>query len=348
MKGRGHHSNPHNRFEKRELLEDFFEDEWEKEEEANQTNYRLLQAKSIVNKVPSPDIGMDWSMNPYQGCEHGCVYCYARPTHEYWGLGQGVDFEREIMVKQNCVSLLRDFISRPGWKGEPIMLSGNTDCYQPAERKFQLTRQLLEVFRDCSHPVGIITKNALILRDLDLLAELARQDLVAVVFSLTSLNEDLRRKLEPRTSTARNKLKAIKALSETGVHVTVNIGPVIPGLNDHELPDLLRLSAEWGAADAQYIMLRLNGALGPMFTEWLEREYPVKKKRVLANIRSVRNGQLGETEIGKRMKGQGHLAESIDQLFKIHRTQYFGERKKHEWNRALFRKPGKGGQLGMF
>ena len=235
LKGRGAQFNPANRFLKNERVREQIEsiDDWTEPNAA--TSYLEDDAKTIVNKVDSPDVGMLYSMNPYQGCEHGCIYCYARNVHEYWGYSAGLDFERKIIVKKNAAKLLRKFLMQKNWESVPISLSGNTDCYQPAEKKFRLTRQLLEVCHAFNQPVGIITKNAGILRDIDLLKEMANKNLVSVLVSITSLQEDLRRVMEPRTTTAAQRLHIIESLSEAGIRVGVMLGPMIPGLNEHEM-----------------------------------------------------------------------------------------------------------------
>ena len=233
-------------------------------EDVEEGKFRLSQfvkvfPKTIVNKVDSPDVGMDYSVNPYQGCEHGCVYCYARNTHPYWGYSAGLDFESKIMVKMNAPQLLHRFLSNPKWEATPIILSGNTDCYQPAEAKFKITRSMLKVFADFKHPTGVITKNALILRDLDLLSELNINNLIHVVISITTLDEDLRRQMEPRTATVKKRLQTIAILAKEGIPVSVMVAPIIPGINEHEVMEIIRLSALMGATKAGYTIVRLNG-----------------------------------------------------------------------------------------
>lgn len=287
------------------------------------TVFRFEHPKTVVNKAPLDDVGLNYSMNPYQGCEHGCVYCYARPTHQYWGLSAGLDFEQVVIVKENAPRLLAKFINKGNWTGEPIALSGNTDCYQPAEKEFKITRKCLEVFLAYNHPVTIITKNHLILRDLDLLKELARKNLVRVTISLTTLNETLRRNLEPRTSTGLKRLETIAKLKEAGIPVTVNIAPIIPGLNHIEIPVLLKEAAEAGAYSASMIMVRLNGPLGDLFTDWLKTFYPDRMERVLNLIKSCHGGKLSDSRPEIRMRGEGNVADSIRKLFLLYQKKYF-------------------------
>ncbi|TNF32285.1 MAG: PA0069 family radical SAM protein, partial [Bacteroidetes bacterium] len=268
MKGRGAAFDPKNRFLKEEV-------EWDEgfepgTEEKVTTKFIEIFPKTIINKVASPDVPSDYSVNPYQGCEHGCSYCYARPTHEYWGYGSGLEFESVILVKKNAPELLREAFDKKSWKGGSLMISGNTDCYQPAERKFKITRQMLEVCAQYNNPVGIITKNNLVLRDMDILAPMAEKQLAMVNISLNTLNEDLRRKLEPRTATVDGRLRAIEELSKAGIPVNVLMAPIIPGINGHEVLAIMEEVSKRGAVSAGYIILRLNGPLQEIFSEWLE------------------------------------------------------------------------------
>lgn len=309
------------------------------------TTYTEIFPKTILNEVKSPDIKLDWSMNPYQGCEHGCVYCYARTTHEYWGLGPGLDFERKIFYKKNAADLLRKAFDSKSWKPAAIMTSGNTDCYQPIERKLKLTRGLLEVCLEYKNPVGLITKNSLIERDLDLLQELAKDNLVKVVISITSLDEDLRSKLEPRTSTAKNKLRTIEVLKSNNVPVEILMGPVIPGLNSHEIPAIIEAAANAGADWASYTMVRLNGAIGEIFEQWVEQTFPDRAQKILNQIREVNGGLLSNTIAGKRMSGKGNVAQIINQLFNLHRSKFMTY-SETPFNTTLFKRPG--AQLELF
>ncbi|MCW5559621.1 MAG: PA0069 family radical SAM protein [Verrucomicrobiae bacterium] len=272
---------------------------------------------SALTRNDSPDVGFTWSLNPYRGCEHGCIYCYARPTHEYLGFSAGLDFESRIVVKEALPELLRRELASRSWKPDTIAMSGVTDCYQPVERKLRLTRRCLEVLAEFRNPVGIVTKNALITRDLDVLAELARHRAVAVLVSLTTLDPDLRAILEPRTSPPTARLKAIRALADAGVPVGVMIAPVIPAVNDHEIPALAAAAAAAGARFAGKVVLRLPFAVAPLFEDWLSRHFPDRKEKVLAQVRASRGGRLNDPRFGSRMRGSGPLADQWSQLFHI-------------------------------
>lgn len=317
------------------------------EEEGRATRYLVEHPRTILNKVDSPDLGFNWSMNPYQGCEHGCSYCYARPTHEYWGYSAGLDFERVIIVKRNAPELLEQELRRPRWTPDPIMLSGATDPYQPVEREERLTRGCLEVFARFNHPVNLITKNALVLRDLDILRELAAKRLTGVAISLTTLDEDLRRVLEPRTSTGANRLKAIAALSAAGVPVHVMVAPIIPGLNDKEVPALLKAAAEAGALSAGYTVLRTNGAVQEVFRTWLQHHFPDRAAKVIAQTSALHGGRMNDSTSGRRMKGEGAFAENIRRVFTVFRRRYFAGRSVPELDLSLFSRPPQG-QLDLF
>ncbi len=282
-----------------------------------------VSPKTILNKVESTDIPFEWSMNPYQGCEHGCVYCYARYSHTYWGYSAGIDFEKKILIKENAAELLAQKLSSKKWEARPIMLSGNTDCYQPIERKKKITRQILKVLLRYKHPVSIITKNALVLRDLDLLKELAKHKLVKVNLSVTTLNEDLRRFLEPRTSTGARRLMAVKKLVEEGIPTNVMLAPIIPSLNSYEIPELVKKSAEAGAHSISYQMVRLRGGIYELFEDWINRTYPDRAAKVLSQIKSIHAGHTTSSEYGKRMKGEGEIARSIQQMFHLSKKKYF-------------------------
>src|SRR3954468_505985 len=259
--GRGAQINTKNRFLINETTKEHIEavDDWE--EKTLPTQYLEQEVKSIVNKVDSPDVGMMYSMNPYAGCEHGCIYCYARNVHEYWGYSAGLDFEQKIIVKKNAPELLRKFLRHPKWDAAPIMLSGNTDCYQPAEQKFRLTRKLLEVCNEFNQPVGILTKNAWVIKDKDVLQEMVRKNIISVMVSITSFDEDLRRAMEPRTATAKQRLKVIEELSSAGVRMGIMMGPMIPGLNEHEMQRIMKVAKDNGATFTAYTFIRLNGAI---------------------------------------------------------------------------------------
>jgi DNA repair photolyase len=294
--------------------------------------------KSIISKNDSPDIPFNYSINPYQGCEHGCVYCYARNSHEYWGFNASLDFESKIISKPNAPDLLRKRFNSKSWKPEKIILSGNTDCYQPIEKKLKITRNLLKVFLEFGNPVGIITKNILVLRDTDLLKKLAEENLVHIIFSISSLDENIRQKLEPRSATGFKRLKAIRKLKDNGIPVSVMLSPVIPGLNDHEIPTLIRESSNFGANDIHMTLIRLNGIIGIIFKDWLKKHYPEKEKKILNQIKSLHNGKLSESRFGYRMRGEGPLSQSIHQLFKTIKSHYFRNHFNNELDTSRFRR----------
>lgn len=281
------------------------------------TVYLPDDARSVVTENQSPDVGFRYSINPYRGCLHGCAYCYARPTHEYLGLSAGLDFESKIFVKHDAPALFRDFLARDGWQPESIALSGVTDPYQPVERELRLTRRCLEVAAQARQPMSIITKNALVTRDLDLLRPLAAGNLVHVNISITTLSDALARSMEPRTSRPAARLRAVKELTQAGVPVRVLLAPIIPGLNDREIPAILAAAAAAGATGAAYILLRLPLTVAPVFLDWLARSHPEQKDRIEGQIRQVRGGKLNDPEFGRRMRGSGELAEQISQLFKL-------------------------------
>jgi DNA repair photolyase len=304
--------------------------------------------RHIVNKITSPDLyGMN-SVNPYQGCEHGCVYCYARNTHHYYGFSAGIDFERNIMMKPDAARLLRKHFDRPHYRPECISLSGNTDCYQPSERRYRITRSLLEVLLEYRNPVGIITKNSLILRDLDLLQELARQRLVHVMLSVTSLREDLRLLMEPRTATYANRLRTVEALSQHGIPAGVMVAPVIPGLNSEEIPAVIRAAAERGALAAGYTVVRLNGEVKTLFRDWLYKALPDRAAKIWNQVKACHGGQVSDSRFGKRMSGEGQVADSIRQLFAMAKKKYMDGRSMPEYDFTLFRRPAKHGQMELF
>lgn len=342
--GRGAQFNPKNRFLKGERVKEQLEaiDEWIEPDIA--TQYLEEQAKGLVNKVESPDVGMWYSMNPYQGCEHGCIYCYARNTHEYWGYSAGLDFERKIIVKKNAPALFRKFLMNPKWQCIPISLSGNTDCYQPAEKKFRITRQLLEICLEFNQPVGMITKNAGILRDKDLLVKLAEKDLVCILVSITSLNEELRRKMEPRTTTARQRLRVISELSAAGVRMGVMTGPMIPGLNEQEMPKILKAAHEAGAVFSAYTLIRLNGSIKLIFHDWLYKNFPDRADKVWHLVESCHAGQVNDSEYGRRMRGTGSIADLVNHQFKLY-TKRYRLRDSFTLNTSSFMRPGQQGSL---
>lgn len=345
IKGQGAVYNIHNHFLKHRYEKSIYDDDFE--EAVAKTEILEVFPKTIVNKVKSPDLRMPYSMNPYQGCEHGCAYCFARPTHEYWGYSAGVDFERKILVKKNAPQLLEQYFKKRGYKPEPILLSGNTDCYQPIERKLEITRKLLQVFLDYRHPVDILTKNALVTRDVDIISQLAEKNLVSVSLSIPTINEELRRKLEPRTSSVNNKLQAIETLSKANIPVHVMIAPIIPGLNSDEILNIQKVIAEKGAKSFGYTLVRLNDTVAPVFTDWLEEHYPDRKNKVLHHIESMHGGKLGEKAFFKRKKGEGNIAEMIHTTFRIGRQKYFKEGSFPALRTDLFDGT-KGEQLSLF
>ena len=318
IKGRGAQFNPHNRFLNNSYVKEHDEgiDDWEIDN--HKTTFIFGKSKSIVNKVDSPDVGMAYSLNPYQGCEHGCTYCYARNTHEYWGFSAGLDFERKIIVKKDAPELFKHFLEKKGWDASIISLSGNTDCYQPAERQFKLTRQLLEIALAYKQPIGMITKNALVLRDADILQEMAKLNLCTVYVSINSLNEKLRLQMEPRTASAKQRLKVVETLSKAGIPTGVMVSPLVPGLNDHEIPNVLKAIASCGALHAGYTIVRLNGAISSIFEDWLKSNFPDRFDKVWHMIQSCHGGNVNDSRFGQRMRGEGNIAKLIHDTFKLH------------------------------
>jgi DNA repair photolyase len=340
FKGRGAQIKSENKFLKNRYVTDHIEGLDEPLLENTQTQIFQENAKKIVNKVPSPDLGMMYSMNPYQGCEHGCIYCYARNTHEYYGFSAGLDFESKIIVKRNAPSLLEKHLQNPNWDPVPIMLSGNTDCYQPQEKKFEITRKMLTVLLKYRHPVGLITKNGLISRDIDLLQELAKYRLVQVMISVTTLNEDLRRTMEPRTASATKRLKVIEELSKAHVPVGIMNAPIIPGLNHHEIPEILKAAADHGALMAGMTVVRLNGSIGKIFEDWLRKNFPDRFDKVWNQISDMHGGKVNDSEFGRRMRGEGTLADIIHQLFRTSKKKYFQNKIVPPYDLTQFRKAG--------
>ncbi len=326
IKGRGAQEKITNRFAENhhETRNDFLNYCLANEEPIDTMKTTFIETfpKTIVNKVTSPDVGMQYSLNPYQGCEHGCVYCYARNSHEYWGYGPGLDFERKILVKKNAPSLLEKKLKSNSWEAYPISLSGNTDCYQPIEKKLAITRKLLEVFLKYRHPVGIITKNALIQRDLDILSALSKDNLVSVFLSITTLQEKTRSILEPRTASIKKRLETIEKLTASGIPTHVMMAPIIPAINSHEILPLVKEVAQRGAKSVGYTVVRLNGAIGQIFTAWLEHTFPDRKDKILNQIKECHAGKVNDSVYGRRMKGSGNIADQIHQQFRIARKKY--------------------------
>jgi DNA repair photolyase len=345
MAGRGAQFNTKNRFLKNQLVKEHVEgiDEWEQPNSG--TVYMEQQVKSIVNKVESPDLSMMYSMNPYAGCEHGCIYCYARNVHEYWGYSAGLDFERKIIVKKNAPQMLRKFLSHPKWEPHPIMLSGNTDCYQPAEQKYRLTRGLLEVCNEFNQPVGILTKNSWILKDADILQDMAKKKLVSAMVSVTTFNEDLRRVMEPRTTTAKQRLKVIEELSNAGVHMGIMMGPMIPGLNEHEMQRIMKEGRDAGAKFTAYTFIRLNGAIKFLFHDWLYKNFPDRADKVWHMIENSHDGKVNDSRWGARMRGEGNIADMVRQQYKKYGKLYGMNEDRWELDTTIFRRPGEQGRL---
>jgi DNA repair photolyase len=341
--GRGTALNPPNRFEALHVEPD---PDVQPEEAINpKTRFYFDSTESLLTANDSPDVGFGIGLNSYRGCEHGCSYCFARSFHEYLGWSSGLDFETRILVKLKAPELLRRELSRPSWKPQTIGMSGVTDCYQPAERHFRLTRQCLEALAEFRNPVVIITKNFLVTRDIDLLAELARWSCASVCISVTTLDAGLAGKLEPRAPRPEQRLRAMRMLADAGVPVTVLVAPVIPGLTDHEMPAILAAAAEAGARRAGKVILRLPWAVKDIFSAWLETHVPGKKDRVLARIRELRGGKLYVSEWGKRMRGEGIFAEQIHNLFTVAARRAGLNEEPITLSPEHFRRPG--GQLEL-
>jgi DNA repair photolyase len=342
--GRGAARDLPNRFEKLalDLDPDVVQDDPSDDGEARpdpKTVFLEDQSETIISRNDSPDIGFSAGINPYRGCEHGCAYCYARPYHEYLGFSAGLEFETKIVVKRRAAELLRRELSRPKYQPQPLAMSGVTDCYQPAERHFRITRSCLEVLAEFRHPVSIITKNFLVTRDLDLLKELAALDAAQVFISITTLNADLAAKMEPRASRPAHRLRAVEMLARAGVPVGVLVAPIVPGLNDREIPAVLEAAKAAGASTAGFTILRLPHGVKDVFQEWLKLNFPEKLDRILAGVRAVRGGKLNVSEFGSRMSGEGNYAEQIHQMFHVFRER-LGFGKMRELRTEHFRRPG--------
>lgn len=335
--GRGSEANPKNRFARLECepLEEDLDPA-----PLVRTQFFKDDAQSIISHTQSPDVGFTASLNPYRGCEHGCAYCYARPTHEYLGFSGGLDFETKIMVKEKAAELLRKELSAKSWKAEPLAMSTVTDCYQPVERRLGLTRECLEVLAEFHQPVGIITKNHLVTRDIDLLQKLAPHNAAMVHLSITTLDGDLAKKLEPRASPPVRRLAALRELTEAGIRVEVLMAPCIPGLTDHEMPALCAAAREAGAMDIGFIPLRLPMIVAPLFEQWLERHLPGSKDKVLNRIREIRGGKLNDSRFGSRMRGEGFYAEQMHQLFAVAKRKAGFKASEFQLSSASFRVPG--------
>jgi len=338
FKGRGAQIKTANKFLKAQYVTEHIEGLDEPLLSAPTTQIFYENAKKVVNKIESPDLSGMYSLNPYQGCEHGCIYCYARNTHEYWGFSAGLDFESKIIVKQNAPALLEKFLLHPDWHATPIMVSGNTDCYQPLERKLEITRKLLMIFAKYRHPVGMISKNSLVVRDLDILTDLAKDNLVHIMISITTLNEDLRRAMEPRTASAKKRLQTVETLAKAGIPVGIMNAPIIPGLNHHEIPMVLKAAADHGALTAGMTMVRLNGSIGKIFEDWLRKNFPDRFDKVWNQICAMHGGHVNDSNFGRRMTGEGNYAEAVHQLFNTSKKKFFAGRSMPPQDLTKFRR----------
>ena len=350
FKGRGAASRPQGRFESD--AREAFDDGWTAESEdacAPRTEVTPVQARTIISRNQSPDIPFTQAINPYRGCEHGCIYCYARPSHAYLGLSPGLDFETRLFAKANAAQLLRAELSRPSYRCEHIALGANTDPYQPIERKYRITRGILELMAECEHPVGIVTKSALVERDLDLLGPMAKKGLVQVFVSIGTLDHELMRRLEPRTTAPERRLRVLRALSAAGVPCGVLVAPLIPFLNDRDLEAVLERAAGEGAVMAGYQILRLPYELKQLFKEWLERHYPLKAEHVISQLQQMRGGRDNDPRFGSRMSGEGLFAELQAQRFRLACERHGLNRKgRGQLDCTRFRPPSGAGQMSLF
>ena len=349
-KGRGAGINPEGRFEN--LEREAFDDGWntpEEETPALETQVTIERAKSIISHNDSPDVGFSQSINPYAGCEHGCIYCFARPSHAYKNLSPGIDFETRIFAKVNAAELLREELSRPGYRCDLIVIGVNTDAYQPIERELKITRSILEVCAEFNQPVGLITKNAGIERDIDIIAPMAAKRLASVTISCNNLDHDIARRLEPRCAAPSRRLMAIKRLSQAGIPVCVLVAPVIPFLTDHQIEPVLEAAWEHGAREAGYVLLRLPWAVKDLFRDWLERNYPLKSKHVMSRVHAMRGGRDNDPCFGSRMVGSGELAELLEKRFAIACKRIgFNVRRSSALDKSLFRVPDASQQMSLF
>src|SRR5436305_3382941 len=336
MHGRGASWNPQNRFESIAYERD---DEAPPDDDAPRTLYLRDPTRTITARNDSPDVGFDASINPYRGCEHGCSYCFARPTHEYLGFSAGLDFETKILVKEDAPELLREELMSPRWTPRTIAISGVTDCYQPIERELEITRRCLGVLNDFKNPVSLITKNALVTRDIDILRELAAVNATSVFISITTLDPELARVMEPRASTPELRLGALEALAKAGIPCGVMVAPVIPAITDHEMPKILQAAANAGARNAGFVVLRLPWAVAPIFEKWLEERFPDRKDKVLNRVRDLRGGKLYDAQWGVRGRGEGIFAEQIAAIFEVICRRAHLHETELELSTAAFRRP---------
>ena len=348
FKGRGALANPANRFDRART--EVIDDGWFQEELPASIPTELIvdTTRSIIARNDSPDIPFDQSINPYRGCGHGCIFCYARPTHAYLGLSPGLDFETKLTYKPDAAALLRHELSKPGYVCKPIMLGSNTDPYQPVERELRVTRSILEVLAGASHPVMITTRSTLLLRDLDLLAPMAQKNLVSVVYSITTFDHDLKRKLEPRSAASLARLAAMRELRKAGVPVGVLAAPMIPAVNDSELEEILERSAEAGATDAGYVLLRLPLEVADLFRQWLETHLPDRASHVMSLMRETHGGSESSSDFGRRMRGDGAWAQLLRDRFRLAcRKHGLGVGNGEPLDVTLFRPPSRSGQMGL-
>jgi DNA repair photolyase len=351
VRGRSSRSNGSGRFEpyQRERVDDGWTHADEDENERVETTLTAENAKTILSRNDSPDIGFDRSVNPYRGCEHGCIYCFARPTHAYLGLSPGLDFETKLFFKPQAATLLRTELSKRGYVPDRVQLGANTDCYQPIEKRLLITRGVIEVLAEFQHPLGVTTKNHLVTRDIDLLAPMAERGLGVVVISITTLDRQLARAMEPRASTPGRRFDAIRVLSSAGIPVIVSVAPIIPGLTDHEIEGILEASADAGARYAHYSMLRLSHELKDLFKQWLAAERPDRAERVMSLVRQSRGGKENDTRFGLRMVGEGQVANMLVDRFRLARRRFGLDRKIGPLRVDLFKPPPKAGdQLALF
>lgn len=354
-RGRGTSFNPPNRFEKRSLhvLGEYLDQvavERHDLPDGRQVTTEVFRdtARTVINRVDSPDVDFDWTVNPYRGCEHGCVYCYARPTHEALSLSCGLDFETKILAKVDAPQLLRRELAAPGWRGDPIVMSGVTDCYQPIESRLLITRGYLEMMAEARQSVTLVTKSRLVLRDLDVLSEMAKRGTAAVAISVTTLDNALASKMEPRAASPRDRLWTIQRLASARIPVTAMVAPVIPAVNDREVPAILKAVANAGASTAAYVLLRLPYQIKDLFEQWLNRHMPERRARVQRLMRQTRGGKLYDATWGTRMTGQGPYAEQIRQLFRVYADRYGLNRRLPPLNIGAFRRPAHSTQLTLF
>ncbi|HET6248990.1 MAG TPA: PA0069 family radical SAM protein [Tepidisphaeraceae bacterium] len=348
IQGRGTAANPPNRFEPIafEIDGDYLDDE---EQPAPQTAYFKDTARSIIAHNDSPDVGFTWSINAYRGCSHGCIYCYARPTHEYFGLSAGLDFETKIFVKEDAPALLREALYSPKWQPATLAMSGVTDCYQPIERQLQITRRCLQVLAEFRNPVGIITKSHLVTRDIDVLQNLSAVNAAMVFISITTLDADISAKMEPRAASPKRRMAAVEALAAAGIPVGVMVAPIIPGLTDHEMPQILKAAADVGAGTAGYTTVRLPFAVKDLFQEWLGVHFPDRKEKILNRIRDLRGGKLNDSNFNTRMRGQGVFADQFSAMFKLAKRRAGLDKPFPKLSTAAFSRPVRAGdQLMMF